>query len=65
MATANAASMMMPIPGICLMSNADKRITRNASQITSQIARHDTDAARNIVFAILGMSLVDVRNVQV
>jgi hypothetical protein len=45
------------------MSNDDKRINRNASQISNQIARHDTDAARNIVFAILGVSLVDVRNV--
>jgi hypothetical protein len=65
MATANAVSMIMPMSGICLISTGDKRITRNASQITTQIAKHDTDAARNIVFAILGMSFMEVRNVEV
>ena len=49
--------MMIPIAGMCLISNGEKRINRNASQVTTQIARHATAAILKIVFAMLGMSL--------
>jgi len=56
-ATASAMSMMMPIAGICLMSNGEKRIDRKSSQIASQIARQETDAVRNDGIAVLPAAL--------
>lgn len=45
--TPSAASMTIPIPGITLISNDEKRMARNESQTTPQIARHAIDAVRN------------------
>jgi hypothetical protein len=54
-ATVSAVSMIIPIPGMALMSSGEKRINRNKSQIATQIARQEIDAVRNDVFAILGL----------
>lgn len=47
------ASMIIPILGIILMSNDEKRIDRNISQIAAQIARQTIDAVRNDAFSTL------------
>jgi hypothetical protein len=52
-AAVSAISMIIPIPGMALMSSGEKRINRNNSQIATQIARQEIDAVRNDVFAIL------------
>jgi hypothetical protein len=46
--------MIIPIPGIVLMSSGDTRITRNRSQTAAQIARQDIDAVRNGALIISG-----------
>ena len=43
--TPSAVSMMIPIPGMLLMSTGDRRIARNRSQIVAQTARQAVDAA--------------------
>jgi len=52
MATANALSMMRPIPGMCAIANREKRIDRNRSQIATQIAKQAIDAVRHDDFSI-------------
>jgi hypothetical protein len=51
-ATATAISVIIPIPGMFLISNGERRINRNKSQIASQIARQEIDAVRNETLAI-------------
>jgi hypothetical protein len=52
-ATTSATSMTVPMPGMCLMSNGDRLINKNISQIAAQIARHETDAVRSDTVANL------------
>lgn len=47
------ASMIIPRPGIILMSNDEKRIDRNISQTAAQIARQTIDAVRNEALSTL------------
>jgi hypothetical protein len=44
--------MIMPIPGMLLMSIGEKRIDKNTSQTAAQIARQDIDAVRNDVLTM-------------
>jgi hypothetical protein len=57
-ATPSATSVTMPIPGILLMSSGDRRIKRNRSQTTAQIARQDIDAVRNGALTISVLVIV-------
>jgi len=52
-ATARAISIIIPIPGMFLISSGERRINRNRSQIATQIARQEIDALRNDTLAIL------------
>jgi hypothetical protein len=52
-ATISAISVTIPTPGMPLMSNGDRRINRNNTQIAAQIARQEIEAVLNDTRGIL------------
>jgi hypothetical protein len=49
---ASARSITIPAPGMILISNVEKRIERNSSQMAIQIATQENDTVRNQSFGI-------------